>query len=84
MHNQILFGVYIFSKLDIWAETFKKNVKNFLTNVCAIVYETVSGDLCASPQNAPLKKRKPRLIEKCRHTPDTLMDDTHRWTPSRL
>lgn len=68
MHNQILFGLYIFSKVDIWAETFKKNVKNFLANVCAIVYETVSDDHCACNLGSGISKNNLRLIEKCRHT----------------
>lgn len=46
MHNQRLFGLYIFSKVDIWVQTFKKKQRNFPANVCAIVYETVSDDLC--------------------------------------
>lgn len=71
MHNQILFGLYIFPKVDIWAETVKKNVKYFAANVSTIVYETVSGDHCARSLHKRFSKYKPRLGEKCRHTRNT-------------
>ena len=61
MHNQILFGVYIFSKVDIWGETFKKNAKYFAANVSTIVYETVSEDHCASFWRNRFSEDKPRL-----------------------